>query len=50
MVGHVSNFQKLSKTRRCGTGTAMIQTDDQMLRHPAFAETLSVVVDSSARG
>jgi hypothetical protein len=26
-----SNFEKLSKTRYCGTGAAVIQTDDQML-------------------
>ena len=31
MAGHLSNLQKLSKTRYCGTGAAMIQTDDQML-------------------
>ncbi len=27
----LSNFEKLSKTRYCGTGAVVIQTDDQML-------------------
>src|ERR1039457_5934172 len=31
MAGHLSNLQKLSKTRYCGTGATVIQTDDQML-------------------
>jgi hypothetical protein len=31
LAGHLSNFQKLSKTQYCGTGAALIQTDDQML-------------------
>ena len=31
MVGHLSNVQKLSETRYCGTGATVIQTDDQML-------------------
>ena len=29
--GDLSNFQILSKTRYCGTGVAVIQTDEQML-------------------
>jgi len=29
--GHLSDLQELSKTRYCGTGAAVIQTDDQML-------------------
>src|SRR5204863_4897997 len=31
VVGYLSNFQELSQTRYCGTGAAVIQTDDQML-------------------
>ena len=31
MAGHLSDFQKLPKTRYCGTGVTVIQTDDQML-------------------
>ena len=31
LAGHLSDFQKLWKTRYCRTGVAMIQTDDQML-------------------
>jgi hypothetical protein len=31
MAGHLSDFLKLQKTRYCGTGVAVIQTDDQML-------------------
>ena len=30
MAGYLSNFQKLSKTRYCGTGVTVIQTDEQM--------------------
>jgi hypothetical protein len=31
VVGDVSNLKNLSKTRYCGTGAAVIQTDEQML-------------------
>jgi hypothetical protein len=31
MAGDLSDFQNLPETRYCGTGVAVIQSDDQML-------------------
>ena len=47
MAGNVSDFQNFLKTRYCGTGAAVIQTDDQMfLAEQGVANLKRILLDA----